>query len=110
MTKLTKEKIQEYIKYAQNNDAAKITFEMLDNISKLLKEDKKFFNFASKQAKENFVSPSDMFLLAYDYLADTGKYEEWKKSKEDSKAKNISKDKEIKEPKKEIKSIFDLKF
>ncbi|MFJ1495955.1 hypothetical protein AB0R99_00090 [Erwinia amylovora] len=73
---MNQERINEIVELLKNNDETKKAFAILDEISELLKNNKDFFSFASKQAKDNCVSPMEMVMLAHDFLNNTGKYME----------------------------------
>lgn len=110
---MDKKKIDEIIAFSkQEQSTTKKIFDCLDAISEFLKKDKKFFAFVKSRVKNNYISPTEMFVLCYDYLNNTGKYAEYlDKKKTSSKQKSNNKAKE-KAPKKEIKKIdiFDLDF
>ncbi len=82
---MNQERINEIVELGKNNKEVRTAFAIIDEVSKFLQEDKKFFAFASKQAKNNYVSPLDMIMLAHDYLNNTGKYQEWLAKKEAAK-------------------------
>lgn len=86
---MNQERINEIVELLKNNDETKKAFAILDEISELLKNNKDFFSFASKQAKDNCVSPMEMVMLAHDFLNNTGKYMEWK-TKEEAKTLGVS--------------------
>lgn len=106
---MNKERINEIIAEGKVNPSFAKCFEILDEVAKFVVENSTFKTFAQSKAKNNFVSPTEMFALAYDFLNNTGKYEEYLKAKE-TKAKPVETKKELPKvvkPKKET-TIFDL--
>lgn len=108
---MNKERINEIIKLSkQESSTVKKVFDCLDEVSKFLVEDKKFFTFVEGKAKNNYISPTEMFVLCYDYLNKTGKYAEYlenKKVSKKSEKKAKAKTKEVKKVEKKF-DIFDL--
>lgn len=136
---MTKERINQIIDAGKASPSYDEAFKVLDEVSKLIIDDEKFREFASTKAREKkvkdanygYISPTEMFVLAYDYLNGTGKYasylEKIKKDKEEADKKEaerkvqkaideaktkeenakLKEEEKVKEIKKDV-SIFDL--
>lgn len=93
---MTKERINQIIDAGKASPSYEEAFKVLDEVSQLIIDDKKFREFAMAKAREKnvkdanygYISPTEMFVLAYDYLNGTGKYasylEKIKKDKEEA--------------------------
>lgn len=90
-----KTRINEIIQEGKANPKFAEVFKVIDEISEFMVTDQEFFKFASSIASANknkdkqygYISPTEMFILAYDYLNKTGKYADYlakiEKDKED---------------------------
>lgn len=97
---MTKERINQIIDAGKASPSYEEAFKVLDEVSQLIIDDKKFREFAMAKAREKnvkdanygYISPTEMFVLAYDYLNGTGKYasylEKIKKDKEEADKKD----------------------
>lgn len=101
---MTKDRINQIIQEGKVNTTYTEVFNVLDEVSEFLKDNSDFKAFAQGQAQNGYVSPTDMFVLCYDFLHNTGKYAEYKSSKN---KKETKKEVVKKETKKET-DIFDL--